>query len=204
MNLSKTLSRRTLLLVIFTGLALCLTLIWFFVLRNSNQNGSAAPFPKAAVPAKHEPARYGLPVRLKIPAINVDAAVEYVGLTSLGDLDVPKDPANTGWYSLGPRPGEIGSSVIDGHFGYRDNIPAVFDNLYKLLPGDKLYVEDKKGTAAIFVVRESRSYDPQADASDVFKSKDGLAHLNLITCEGTWNNAQKSFSNRLVVFADKE
>jgi hypothetical protein len=53
-------------------------------------------------------------------------------------------------------------------------------------------------------VRELRTYGPDEYASAVFRSSDGKAHLNLITCEGTWNSAQKSFSNRLVVFADKE
>jgi hypothetical protein len=71
-------------------------------------------------------------------------------------------------------------------------------------PGDKLYIKDEKGVVTTFVVRMSRSYDPAADASDVFGSSDGQAHLNLITCEGTWDKAQKSYSDRLVVFADEE
>jgi LPXTG-site transpeptidase (sortase) family protein len=146
----------------------------------------------------------GLPVRLKIPKIGVDAALDYVGLTTHGDMDAPKNPAYAGWYKEGPRPGEKGNSVIDGHFGYRNRIPAVFDNLYKLQKGDKIYVKDKKGATISFVVRESRRYDPEAVASDVFRSNDGLAHLNLITCQGVWNQNQKSYSNRLVVFADKK
>lgn len=203
MNLRKNIPRRTVLIVTFTGLTLVLALAWYFVLSPS-RTGPVSSTSNVATISKLEPARAGLPVRLKIPAINVSAAVEYVGLTPQGDLDAPKNPANTGWYSLGPRPGEAGSSVIDGHFGYRDNIAAVFDNLSKLRADDKIYVEDKKGTAAIFVVRETQNYDLQADATAVFRSSDGKAHLNLITCEGTWNASQKSYSNRLVVFADKQ
>jgi hypothetical protein len=37
----------------------------------------------------------------------------------------------------------------------------------------------------------------------VFASNDGGAHLNLITCAGEWNKGKKSYSERLVVFADK-
>jgi len=147
---------------------------------------------------------YGLPIRLEIPAIKVDAALDYVGLTSQGELGVPAGPANVAWYAQGPRPGEVGDAVIDGHFGYKDNIPAVFDNLHMLQKGDRLYVKDVKGFTTTFVVRDLQTYNPDESATAVFRSSDGKAHLNLITCEGTWNNTRKSFSNRLVVFADKE
>ncbi|MDO8558807.1 MAG: class F sortase [bacterium] len=81
---------------------------------------------------------------------------------------------------------------------------SVFDNLNKLRKGDVLYIEDDKGVIVSFVVRESRNYDPNADASDIFNLNDGKPHLNLITCEGVWDEASKSYSKRLVVFTDKE
>ncbi len=136
--------------------------------------------------------------------IGVDAVVGHVGLTSDGAMDVPKVPADTVWYKLGPRPGENGSAVISGHYGWKNNTPAVFDNLHALKKGDKIYVEDEKGATITFVVRGSRRYDPKTDASDVFGSSDGKAHLNLVTCEGTWNKSSKTYSKRRVVFADKE
>jgi len=147
---------------------------------------------------------FWLPMRLEIPKINVDAVVDYVGLASDGAMDVPEGPSDVAWFDLGPRPGEKGSSVIDGHSGWKDGTQAVFDNLYKLQKGDKIYVKDVKGTTASFVIREIRTYDPQADASSVFGSTDGNAHLNLITCTGTWDKITQSHSERLVVFADEE
>ena len=146
----------------------------------------------------------GLPVRLTIPNINVDASVESLGLASDGSMAAPKGPADVGWYNLGPRPGEVGSAVIDGHFGWKNGIPAVFDHIDTLRKGDKIYVENENGTITAFVVREIRTFDPTAEASDVFDSSDGKAHLNLIICEGVWDPIQKSYADRLVVFADKE
>lgn len=147
----------------------------------------------------------GVPVRLKIPRINIDAAIESVGLTSQGAVDVPRGSVNTAWYNLGPRPGENGSAVITGHYGvWKNGTPTVFNNLSKLRPGDKIYVRDKKGITFTFIVREIKKYNPRADASDVFISSDGEAHLNLITCLGAWNKASKSYPKRLVIFADKE
>lgn len=151
-----------------------------------------------------EPVASGLPVRLKIPAIQVDAAVVLVGLTPDGAMDAPKSPSDVAWYKLGPSPGENGSAVIAGHFGWKDNMPAVFDNLSALKKGDKIYVENDKGEMMTFVVRELRSFDDKGNTAEVFNSSDGKAHLNLITCEGVWNKKTKSYSGRLVVFTDKE
>lgn len=148
--------------------------------------------------------RVGLPVRIRIPKINLDAELESVGVTSEGAMDVPSDIRNAAWFNPGPRPGEKGSAVIDGHFGSKDGMAAVFRILYLLEKGDKVYVEDEHGAVTTFVVQGFRRYDPDADAVNVFGSDDGKAHLNLITCEGVWDEAEKTFSNRLVVFTDRE
>lgn len=145
-----------------------------------------------------------LPVRLIIPAIKVNALVEQVGLTPTGLMDAPKEPDTVAWYSRGPRPGESGSAVIDGHSGWKDTVSAVFDTLSILQKGDKIYTEDTKGVLTTFVVQETRIYDPKTDASGVFFSNDGKAHLNLITCEGVWDPISKSSPQRLVIFSDKE
>ena len=146
----------------------------------------------------------GLPVRLKIPKINVDAKFETVGLTAQGAVDVPKDFTDVAWYNLSPIPGETGSAIITGHYGFKDGRPSAFDNLHKVRVGDKLYVEDAKGNSISFVVREIRRYDQNSSALAVFNQKDEGAHLNLITCEGTWDKDLKSYSSRLVIFTDRE
>ena len=145
----------------------------------------------------------GAPVRLKIPKIGVDAAVEYAGITKDGIVGVPKGPVNVAWFNQSAIPGAPGVAVIDGHAGWHDGIPAVFDDLYKLKVGDKVYVDAKDGTVTTFIVREMKKYDPKADSSVLFNSTDGLAHLNLVTCAGVWNPAEKTHSERLVVFTDK-
>ena len=189
-------------LIVFSGLTFFLSLL-FHSAPQSPIRGESAPIVENAV-AFQEQTSFGLPVRLKIPSINIDAPVEYAGLTPDGAMDVPKERANVAWFNLGPRPGENGSAVVAGHYGWKNGKSSAFDNLYKLRKGDKLYIEDDKGAIVSFVVRESRRYDPNADASDVFGSSDGKSHLNLITCEGVWDKVSKTYSKRLVVFTDKE
>ncbi|MDP1624835.1 MAG: class F sortase [bacterium] len=144
----------------------------------------------------------GIPVHLSIPKIGVDTKIEQVGITPQGALDAPYGPRTAGWFYLGPRPGEIGSAVIDGHAGFKGGIPAIFDDLDKLVPGDMIYVEDEDGNVIPFIVRTSTMYGEHDPTAEVFNSTDGKAHLNLITCEGIWNKETKSYSHRLVVMAD--
>ena len=145
----------------------------------------------------------GLPIRIKIPKIKVDAAIENVGLTPKGEMGTPKLPHNTAWYNLGPRPGEVGSAAIAGHLNWYNGATGVFEDLSQLRVGDEIMVQDDKGAVSTFIVRKIRMYSPKEDASEVFVSNDGRAHLNLITCDGAWDENTKQYSRRLVVFADK-
>lgn len=156
---------------------------------------------KASVFSGQDPV--ALPLRLKIPVINVDAAVEQVGLDGEGKMDVPKRLDTVAWFQLGSHPGDAGSAVMTGHYGIKDGKGSVFDELYKLHKGDIVTVEDDAGASVSFVVRGSRRYDPDADASGVFNSPDGASHLNLITCEGVWDIRTNQYPKRLVVFTDK-
>lgn len=145
-----------------------------------------------------------LPSRIAIPSIGIDAPIEHVSVTIDGDMDVPKLQFGTAWYKLGPRPGEIGSAVIAGHKDWKNGEDAIFANLHKLKPGDKVVVEDNRGLLITYVVRTSSTYNPDSDATNVFRSNDGKAHLNLITCQGEWDKNTEGYSQRLVVFTDKE
>lgn len=142
------------------------------------------------------------PVNLKIPIIGVVSKVEHVGITKDGAVDAPSGPKNVGWYNLGPRPGENGVAIIDGHSGWKGNLPAVFDNLYKLRVDDKIYIEDSLGNILVFNVIKIKIYTPGEDYTDVFVPKSNGAYLNLITCSGLWNNIKKSSPDRLVIFTE--
>lgn len=144
----------------------------------------------------------GLPVRLVIPSIGVNTAIEDAYITSDGRMDVPKGSVNVAWYALGFRPGQIGSSVIGGHFGIDKGVPKVFYKLNKLTVGDKVFVMDDKKETLAFLVRSIKLFGRNDDSTPVFISNDGLAHLNLITCEGVWNKINDSYPDRRVVFTD--
>src|SRR6185369_3242697 len=95
----------------------------------------------------------GLPVRLRIPIIGVDAAIEDAFITADGRMDVPEGSLNVAWFALGTRPGKVGSAVIGGHFGINQGVPFVFYNLDKLKVGEKIYILDDKDDTLAFMVR---------------------------------------------------
>ncbi|MEO6109642.1 MAG: class F sortase [Candidatus Saccharimonadales bacterium] len=145
----------------------------------------------------------GPPVRIQISRIDVDAIINPVGLTTSGAMDISENPDQTAWYQLGVIPGQVGSAVIAGHYGWgQDGHASVFNSISTLQKGDTVSVYDATGIETNFVVRESRLYDPVADATEVFTSNNNEPHLNLITCQGVWSDAKDSYSNRLVVFTD--
>jgi len=148
-------------------------------------------------------AAFGVPVRLTIPTINVNATVASAGLTPDGSMDIKKSPTDVAWYKFGPSPGNPGSAVIAGHYGWENGRGSVFNYLHTLKPGNVVNVKDKTGGDISFVVRKIKLYNPEADASEVFVSSDGKSHLNLITCEGEWMREKQTYSHRLVVFSDK-
>lgn len=200
MKLKNILVHKLVICILVISFSLCL-IIYFFKYNIGVESATLIVNP--IIIETQEKAQVALPIRLKIPKINADSAIEYMGITPSGIMDSPKGPLTAGWFKYGTRPGEIGSAVIDGHSGWKNNKPALFDDLYKLKKGDKIYVENSNGTVT-FIVREVKTYNPKADASNVFNSNDGKSHLNLITCTGIWDIVKKSHSDRLIVFTDKE
>jgi sortase (surface protein transpeptidase) len=88
-------------------------------------------------------ATFGLPKQLLIPKIKVDANVAYMGLTKTGDMDVPPDLVNVGWYKYGTKPGDVGSAVIAGHLEGTKDL-GVFIGLDKLSQGDEVQIRNDR------------------------------------------------------------
>ncbi len=142
------------------------------------------------------------PLELSIESIGVKAPIESVGVIT-GEMAVPTFPENVGWYQFGARPGDIGNAVLAGHVNWKDSPDAAFTNLKKVKVGDIIKVTNSDGEIISFLVNDIKRYPLYADTEEVFSSDDGLAHLNLITCDGIWNSIIRSHESRLVIFAVK-
>lgn len=143
-----------------------------------------------------------VPAHLMIPSINVNAVVENVGIQSNGDLGTPQQRPweGVGWYNNGPRPGQAGSAVMDGHLDRPGGFPAVFWDLGKVHVNDMVMVVDASGKTLKFRVTRTAAYPPQeAPLQEIFGDAGGT-YLNLITCAGTWVPSQHQTTLRLVVY----
>ena len=144
----------------------------------------------------------GKPKQLIIPSININTKIEHIGLTAEGAIGVPEGAINVSWFSAGPMPGQKGSAVISGHSGiWKDGTHSIFDPLPNMKAGDIIYGKDDKGETLSFKVKAIRVYGKDETVPEIFNKSD-RAYLNIITCHGDYLPAQKTYSKRLVVFAE--
>ena len=161
------------------------------------------PPPAGAViapPRPIGPARVARPVYLSIPVIGVRTRLIKLGLTAQGTLQVPASTSVAGWYTGGPRPGQVGSAVIAGHIDSYLG-PGVFFRLRLLRPGDRVYVRQAGGALAVFRVYAERSYPKDHFPTQRVYGPAPDPELRLITCGGTFDPAIGSYLNNVVVYA---
>lgn len=142
------------------------------------------------------------PVTLIIPAIGVNAKIEPVGKTASGNMAVPSSLKTIAWYKLGAAPGEIGNVVMAGHLDSATGKPGVFLRLHELKIGDLIEVIGESGEKFVYKVTGSKTVpyaDPGREVLEDTFGKTDKARLNLITCEGTWVQEKKSYTDRLIV-----
>ena len=139
------------------------------------------------------------PARLLIPAIGVDATVEARGLDGQRNLATPADFRDVAWYELGPRPGEPGNAIVNGHVNWWTG-DAVFTNLHRLRVGDVVRVVQTDGRILTFKVTSSQTVDAGARLATLF-APSVRSTLTLITCSGVWDPLLRSNTRRLLVTA---
>lgn len=142
-----------------------------------------------------------VPARLRIPSLNINAKVESVGVKDDGTMATPSNFDNVAWYSPGAKPGGQGSAVIAGHVNNALLRSGVFEHLSQIKTGDYVTVEDSVGKAVVYRVTSMAVYESDAPTDALF-AVTGPSRLVLITCDGDWIPALRSYDKRLVVIAE--
>ncbi len=142
------------------------------------------------------------PARLIVESIGLDAPIIALGLVdSTGQMEVPEDVREVGWYRYGSAPGEVGSAVLAAHVdGYGQGRGAFFD-LRELGPGDEIRIVDEDGVEQLFIVGGRATYGKDELPLDVIFSRSGGAILTLVTCGGGFNETDHSYDSNVVVYA---
>ena len=140
------------------------------------------------------------PARIVIPSIGVDAAIEATGILDNGEMGVPEDVHQVGWFEPGYTVGAKGHAVLAGHVDSLTG-PAIFYHLDKVEPGEKVIITDPDGREMVYVIQEKASYiTEEAPIEKIFGRSDNRM-INLITCTGTFDRNTGEHEERLVVTA---
>lgn len=155
--------------------------------------------PVVSVPNYDRPAA-SIPARLTIPRLEVDAAVEPVGVTADGAMGNPSGPWSVAWYAPGTRPGAPGNAVVAGHVDYAGVGPAVFWRMRELTPGDEVWVAGDNGAPMRFVVQSVETYYTASAPLERIFGPTSSTNLNLISCIGYFDPSSGSYDRRIVAY----
>ena len=142
------------------------------------------------------------PERIVIDAIGVDADIIDLGYEPDGEIEVPSDFAQTGWFTDSPRPGRVGSSVIAGHVDSRDG-PAVFFRLAELEVGDEIEIHGEDGDVVTFEVTDKEQHAKSEFPADEVHRSTGKPELKLVTCGGVFDADERSYRDNIIVSAER-
>src|SRR5690606_29971503 len=134
-------------------------------------------------------------------SIGVDAAIEATGVLDNGEMGVPEDINQVGWFEPGFKVGAKGHAVLAGHVDSLTG-PAIFYHLAKVEPGEMVTLTDADGREIVFKITNKTSYPTdEAPIAENFGAADGRM-INLTTCTGTFYRDIGSHEERLVVTAE--
>ncbi|MGD0605349.1 MAG: class F sortase [Streptosporangiaceae bacterium] len=141
------------------------------------------------------------PVRIIIPAIEVNAPVVGVGDPG-GVVGVPplSDHNLAGWFAGSVTPGQNGPSLIDGHV---DSVtgPSVFFSIKNLKPGDVIKVLRKDGSTVQFRVTWLQSVSKTIFPWKAVLGPTGYPALRLVTCGGPFDYLTGHYVDNIIVYA---
>jgi Sortase domain len=146
-----------------------------------------------------------VPVRLQIPAIGVDTALQRLGKGADGTVQTPAPPHKwdqAGWYDGegGTRPGDPGSAVILGHVDSKSG-PAVFYRVRELRRGDQVKVTAADGTVYRFAVDRVEQFPKSRfPTADVYYPT-LTPKLRLVTCGGSFDFSSGHYRSNVIAFA---
>ena len=144
--------------------------------------------------------RTAAPLRVRVPALGLDADVRPVGVGGDRQMRLPDDPRVLGWYRFGPSPGDDGSVVLAGHVDSRRFGVGPLVALQSVDVGTLVQVVTRTGRVRSYRVDSIERFDQQALPAAVF-ARTGPERLRLVTCTGPYLPEAGGYQQNLVVTA---
>ena len=181
----------------------------------TNSKGGDIPGPEtvsvsADIPSEKQPSTevetvYTVPAhqprRILIPSLDVSSLVQKVGADKSNVMATPNNIYFTGWYTGSVVPGAEGVSILNGHVGGSYS-PGIFSHLKDLKKDATISIEMGDTSKRDFRVVSVASYLVDEAAVPLFADDPEITEeLHLITCEGVYDDASKTYDHRVIVVA---
>jgi hypothetical protein len=143
------------------------------------------------------------PVRLVVPDVGIDMAVDAVGVKDDGEMQIPEDATRAGWYEFGPAPADAaGATVMAAHVDSRQTGIGPFAKLREVGVGATLTVTTADGSAHEYRVVDVAKVPKAGAPVDQWFDRSGAPRLVLVTCGGTFRRDIGHYTDNVVVTAE--
>jgi sortase (surface protein transpeptidase) len=175
---------------------------------------SGAPWPGSSVPGSSQyrsriptvvdDLRYGIgprPAGVKVDSIGVKTWVVAIGLDPNRALRVPNRADIIGWWSGGSVPGEVGPTVLVGHFDSKTRA-GVFAKLEDAKLGELIEVSQTDGSKYTYFVTDVEKLRKTAFPTKKVYGWTPESTLRLVTCGGKFDRRTGHYEENTIVYAE--
>lgn len=142
----------------------------------------------------------GVPIRLRIPALGVDASVVSTGVTAAGALEVPARVSTVGWDRYTSQVGAPGTAVIAGHVN-GSGVRGALWNLAAARLGQQVTL-DTPARPVVYRITRVQTVPKTGLPDDIaIPATTGPHRLALVTCGGEFDWRSGHYRDNVIVWA---
>jgi hypothetical protein len=142
------------------------------------------------------------PRRVSLPGVGIDMPIVATGVRRDGQMELPDDPREIGWYRFGALPGDDrGSAVLGGHVDSQRYGVGPLARLADAQRGDRIVVTGADGERLRYRVTSVERISKAALPTDRLFDPDVAHRLVVVTCGGRYLPAEGGYEDNIVVIA---
>jgi Sortase domain len=167
-------------------------------------NPNAGQSPTRTIRPAIDDLRYGIgprPAGVNVDAIGVKTWVVAIGVDANKALRVPNRADIIGWWSGGSVPGEVGPTVLVGHYDSKTR-PGVFSKLKDLEEGELVVVSQTDGSKYTYFVTKVERLKKAAFPTKRVYGWTPESTLRLVTCGGDFDRKTGHYVENTIAYAE--
>jgi hypothetical protein len=160
----------------------------------------AIPLHRATVPPL--PPQAAAPARVQVDWAGVTAPVVAVGVDTTGQMALPPDPKEAGWYRFSAAPSsQEGTTVLAAHVDAVGYGIGPFAHLVDMPKGTRITITDTAGRRTVYTVDSVSLLTKTAIPWANIFTDTGAHRLVLVTCGGAFDYQSHHYLSNLIITA---